>query len=91
VRLTRRVDALEAIAEEVRLRPYRRMARELGVPLDELLVDADEARELVDRLRAQGLSLDDILARCAAHWSIPLDELRRRTEDIVRRYDGPHA
>ena len=86
MRLTRRVDALEAIAEEVRLRPYRRMARELGVPLDELLVEADEARELVDRLRAQGLSLDDILARCAAHWGLPLDAVRRTCEAATGRY-----
>ena len=85
MRLTRRVDVLEGIIEETRLRPYRRMARELGVPLDELLADADEARELVERFRAQGLSLDDIVARCAAHWSIPLDELRWRAEKLAEQ------
>ncbi len=78
--LSTRVGALEAIAEEARIAPYRRLAEKYGAPLDEVLATADEARAFVDRLRARGLSLDEILARCARHWRIPLDELRRNCE-----------
>jgi len=86
VRLTRRVDALEAVAEEARRRPYRAFAAELGMPIEELLAEIEDKRPLVDRLVAEGLAIDEIMARCAAHWDIPLDELRRRTEDLGRRY-----
>ena len=84
MRLIRRVDALEAIAEERRTAPYRALAAKYGAPLDEVLADAAEARAFVDRLRARGLGVDEIMARCAAHWSIPLDALRRTCEDIAR-------
>ena len=51
MRLIRRVGALEAVAEERRTAPYRRLAAETGAPLDELLATADEARTFVERLR----------------------------------------
>ena len=84
MRLIRRVDTLEAIAEERRTAPYRALAAKYGAPLDEVLADAAEARAFVDRLRARGLSLDENMARCAEHWGIPLDELRRNCEGIAR-------
>jgi hypothetical protein len=77
VRLSRRLDVLEGIAEEARIAPYRRMAAEHGVPLAELLPDADEIAAFVERLRVRGCSLDEILERCADRWNIPLDALRR--------------
>ena len=80
MRLIRRVGALEAVAEERRTAPYRRLAAETGVPLDELLATADEARTFVECLRIRGLSLEEILARCAEHWGMPLDALRRSVE-----------
>ena len=84
--LGRRVGALEAIAEEVRIAPYRRLAAEYDVPLDEVLTEADEIAAFVERQRRRGISLDELLARCADRWGLPLDELRRRCEDITERY-----
>ena len=82
MRLSRRLDVLEGIAEEARIAPYRRMAAAYDVPLAELLAEADEVGEFVERLRVRGLSLDAILVRCADRWSIPLDALRRNVERL---------
>ena len=84
MRLSRRLDVLEGIAEEARIAPYRRLAAEHGVPLAELLADADEIAAFVERLRVRGCSLDEILERCADRWNIPLDALRRNCEGIAR-------
>ncbi len=85
-RLERRIDALEGIAEEARLRPYRDMARDLDAPVEELLACAAEVEPVVNHLRAEGLSLDAILVRCAETWGLPLDELRRNCEKFGERY-----
>ena len=77
MRLSRRLDVLEGIAGEARIAPYRRLAAEYDVPLAELLAEADEVAEFVERLRVRGCSLDEILERCADRWNIPLDALRR--------------
>ena len=82
--LSRTLAKLEAIAEEARMAPYRRLAEKYDAPLAEVLATADEARAFVDRLRARGLSPDEILARCARHWGIPLETLRRNCEGIAR-------
>ncbi len=82
--LGRRVDALEAIAEEARLRPYRAFAAELGMPVDELLAELEAAAAVVNRLVAEGLDIEEIMERCAAHWNIPLDALRRNCERRAR-------
>jgi len=83
--LGRRVDALEAIAEEARLRPYRDFAAELGVPVEEVLAELEAAAAVVNRLVAEGLGVDAIMERCAAHWDIPLDALRRNCEARARK------
>ncbi len=83
--LGRRVDSLEAIAEEARLRPYRAFAAELGMPLDELLAELEAAAAVVNPLVAEGLGLEEIMERCAAHWHVELDALRRNCEDRARR------
>ena len=78
--LGRRVERLEGISEGARIAPYRRMAAEHGVPLAELLAEADEVADFVERLRVRGLPLDEVLARCADRWGLPLDALRRTVE-----------
>ena len=83
--LGRRVDSLEALAEEARLRPYRAFAAELGMPLAELLAEIEAAAAVVNRLLAEGLGVDEIMERCAGHWGIPLDALRRNCQDRARR------
>jgi hypothetical protein len=84
--LGRRVDALEQIAEAARLRSYRQMAIDRGVPVDEFLAEAKAVQAFVDRLIGQGLTMDEIMARCAAHWEIPLDAIRTNSEATERRY-----
>ncbi len=84
--LGRRVDSLEAIAEEARLRPYRAFAAELGLPVDELLAELEAAAAVVNRLVAEGRGVEEILQRCAEHWDIPLDALRRNCEGRARRH-----
>ena len=86
MRLIRRVGALEAVAEEVQLRPYKRFAADHAMTLEAVLAALDDPRWLVNRLEAQGLTDDEIVARCSEAWGIPLDELRAGCEDVARRY-----
>ncbi len=86
MRLIRRVGALEAVAEEVRLRPYKRFAADHGMTVDQVLAVIADERWLVNRLEAEGLTDDEIVARCAEAWGIPLDQLCRGCEDVARRY-----
>ena len=79
-RLGRRLDALEAAEEEVRIAPYRRKAAEYGIPLDEALATVAEISEFVEHHRRQGISLDELLTRCAERWGLPLDALDRNCE-----------
>ena len=80
MRLSHRLDVLEGVAEEARLRPYRALAVKYDVPLDELLAEAAEVAEFVECHRRRGCSLDELLARCADRWGLPLDALRRTVE-----------
>ena len=86
--LGRRMDVLEALAEETRLRPYRAFAADLGMPIEELLAEIEDKGVLVNQLLVEGLDVDEIMQRCAAHWNIPLDALRRNCEDRARRLRG---
>jgi len=79
------MDTLEALAEELRRRPHRAFAAELGLPVDELLAELEAAAAVVNRLVAEGLDVDEIMRRSASHWDIPLDALRRNCEDRARR------
>ena len=83
--LGRRVGALEARAEEARRRPHRAFAAELGMPVDDLIGELEAAAAVVNRLVAAGFGVDEIMQRCAAHWNIPLDALRRNCQDRARR------
>ncbi len=83
--LERRVDALEARAEEARRGPYRAFAAELGMPVGEVLAELEAAVAVVNRLVAEGLGVDEVMQRCAEHWDIPLDALRRNCQDRARR------
>ncbi len=84
--LGRRVDSLEAIAEEARRGPYRAFAAELGMPIDELLAEIEDKAVLVNRLLAEGRGIEEIMERCSTHWNIPLDALRRNCEARARRH-----
>ncbi len=86
MRLIRRVGALEAVAGEIRLWPYKRFAADHGMTVDAVLAVIADERWLVNQFEAEGLTDDEIVARCVEAWGIPLDELRAGCEDVARRY-----
>ena len=79
-----RVDALERIAEEVRMHPYRAVADELGIPLEELVAEAEEDRRRLDALRAAGVGEREILSRYAAEVGVDAGVLERVATEIVK-------
>ena len=84
--LSRRLDALEQLAEEARLRPLRILASECGVPYERLLARYEERRAETARLRAEGHSEREILALVAARLGVLPDELRRRADELTERF-----
>ena len=84
--LDRRVRALEQIAAEARLRPYRIVAAERGIPFEDLMRDVERIRAKNDRLRAAGLTDRQILEAKAADLGIDPDELQRRADALVARF-----
>jgi hypothetical protein len=85
MRLIRRVDALERIAERARLRRWEALANERGITLDVLVEHYAEAQAESARLRAEGVSDDEIFALKAGRLGIPVEELCRRADELVRR------
>ncbi len=83
--LERRMDALEAIAEEVRYRPHRILAGERGLDPEKLIADCKRLKAERDRLRAEGKTDREIVEIKAARLGISPDELRRRAEALVGR------
>jgi len=86
--LNRRLDALEEIAEEMRLRPFRELAEEHGVPLETLMELWDAARTETARLRAAGVSGDEIIRRQAEQLGMDPAELRREADELCARLNG---
>ncbi len=84
--LGRRVDAVEAIAEEVRLRPYRVLAEEHGVPVDGLMEELGRLMAERAQLRAKGKTDREILELKAARLGITPDELWRKAEALAVRF-----
>ncbi len=83
--LGRRVDSLEALAERVRVRRWEELANERGITLDALTEAYAQAQAETARLRAGGLSDDEIIALKAARVGISVDELRRRADALTER------
>ena len=83
--LGKRVDALEARAERARLRRWEALANERGVSLEALMAHYAEARSERERLRAEGLSDDEIMALKADRLGLSVDELRRRADVLAER------
>jgi len=84
--LARRLTALEEIAEAARLRPYRKLAAELGAPFEEILREVEMEQARMERLLAGGLSLEDLLEQQAARHGISVEALERELEQIELRY-----
>ena len=85
--LNRRLTALEAIAEELRLRPFRELAEERGIPFEELMAIFDQVKAEAARLRAEGLSEDEIVERHAAQVGRTPAELRREADELCARFN----
>jgi hypothetical protein len=86
--LGKRLDAPEQIAEAARLRPYRELAAEHGIPLDALMAMFERAKAEVARGRAEGLTEEQIVERKAAALGISPEQLRREADEIRERFNG---
>jgi hypothetical protein len=86
--LGKRLTALEQIAEEMRLRPFRELAEEHGIPFDRLMELWDEARAETARLRAEGLSDREIVALKATKSGADPDEMWREGEELAARLNN---
>jgi len=90
--LGRRVDALEAIAEEARRRELRDrlapLAARRGVSVEAVLDHFERLQGETARLRAAGLSDDAIMADKAARMGIAPDELRRHVAALANELAG---
>ncbi len=84
--LERRLAALEELAEGVRLRPYRELAAEAGEPLERFLQRVEQCRAERDRLRARGMTEQEIFEATATRMGITAQELRRRCEQLIERF-----
>jgi len=81
--LARRLTALEEIAEAARLRPYRLLAAELGMPVEELMNEAEQFERLVDRLRAAGKTERQIIEAVAAAAGADPDKLEQEARALA--------
>ena len=83
--LGRRVGTLEQLAERERRRRWQAVADVEGITLDDLVAIYAEAQAEVERLQAEGLTDDAIMTLKANRIGIPVEELRRRADELVRR------
>ena len=79
---------MEQIAEELRLRPYRELAEEHGIPFDELMAILERAKAETARLRARGMTGDEIIAMEAERTGVDPAELRREADELCARLNG---
>ena len=84
--LGKRLDALEQIAEEVRLRPFRELAEERGVPFEALMRHYRECRARTAELRARGFTEGQILEAIAERVGCTPDELRAKRDALMARF-----
>jgi hypothetical protein len=84
--LSRRLTSLEEIADELRLRPFRELAEEHRIPFEELMECFEQAKAETARLRAQGLSEDDIVRLQAERLGMDPADLRREADELLRRF-----
>ena len=86
-RLDRRVGALEQIAEEVRMRPYRLIAQERGIPFEDLMERVERIRARRHQMQAQGLTDRQIIEAKAADMGVTPDELLRRADTLQQELE----
>jgi hypothetical protein len=84
--LGRRLEALEEIAEEMRLRPFRELAAERGVPYERLMATYREVKARNAELRAQGLTEEQILEATARRIGCTVGELLAKRDELLERF-----
>ena len=84
--LGRRLDALEQIVEDRRMRPFRELAEEGGVPIETLLRHYRECRARTAELRARGLTDEQILDVTAERIGYTPDALRAERDALMARF-----
>ena len=75
--LGKRVKALEDIAEEIRLRPYRALADRYGIPLKQVIADVEEEGRWIEAMQRRGMSQDEIIDATAARFGVTREEIER--------------
>jgi hypothetical protein len=83
--LGKRLDALEELAEEMRMRPFRELAAERGVPYERLMAAYHEVRARNAELRAQGVTEERILEATARRIGCTPDALRAKRDALMAR------
>jgi hypothetical protein len=84
--LGRRLDALEEIAEELRLRPFGELAEERGLSLDDLMERYAECQARTARRRAEGWTDAQIMADAAERTGHTVEEFRAEVDRLLERY-----
>lgn len=85
--LGKRLTALEQIAEDMRMRPFRELAGEIGVSVESLIERYDECHARTVQLRAEGKTEREILEATAARMGVDPDELEQERDALVRRFN----
>jgi hypothetical protein len=84
--LGKRLDALEEIAEQVRLRPFRELAEERGISLDHLMERYAECQARTAQRRAEGWTDEQIMADAAERTGHTVEEFRAEVDRLLGRY-----
>ena len=84
--LSRRLTALEEIADEVRLRPFRELADERGVAFETLMQHYRECRARTAELQARGFTEEQILETTAQRIGCTPDALRAERDALMERF-----
>ena len=85
---TRRLTALEQLAETVRYRPHRLLAEARGLDPERVVDECKRAEAQRRQLRAAGMSDQQILELQADRMRISVAELRRRAGELQRQADA---
>lgn len=83
--LEKRLDALERIAEELRMRPFRELAAERNVPFESLMGHYRECQARTARLRAQGYTNAQITEAAAQRLGLSVQELESRASRLLAK------
>ena len=85
--LGKRLDALEEIAEQMRLRPFRELAEERGISPDRLMEIYREVRAHNATLRARGFTEAQIAEATARRIGCTVEQLLAKRDELLARFN----